>query len=200
MLRTLLVDRSWEAMVSYLLSPPLVMSALAVPVALRDAQAGDRPLLWAALYGGLACGMPTVYLGIQVLRGQVGDLLLRERRERHRPYLATMLGMGLSWGVLEWLGATAVMRAMVLAGLVNVAVMAVVTVFWKLSLHTMAIGFALACLALLFSPMIALVFAPLLPLALIVRYRPRVHTLGELLAGVVLGAMVPLAFFRLHPV
>ena len=187
-------------MVSYLLSPPLVMSALAVPVALRDAQVGDRPLLWAVLYGGLACGMPTVYLGIQVLRGQVGDLLLRERRERYRPYLATMLGMGLSWGVLEWLGATAVMRAMVLAGLVNVAVMAVVTVFWKLSLHTMAIGFALAYLALLFPPTIALVFAPLLPLALIVRYRARSHTLRELLAGAVLGAMVPLAFFRMYPV
>ena len=200
MLRTLFADRSWEAMVSYLLSPPLVMSALAVPVALRDAQAGDRPLLWAALYGSLACLMPTVYVGVRVLRGSIGDLLLRERRDRHRPYLVTMLGMGLGWVVLDWLGATAVMRGMVLAGLVNVAVMAVATFHWKLSLHTMTIGFALACLALLFSPMIGLVFAPLLPLALVARYRLRGHTLGELLAGAVLGATVPLVLFGMYPV
>ena len=166
MLRTLFADRSWEATVSYLLSPPLIMSALAVPVALRDAQAGDRPLLWAALYGGLACLMPTVYVGVRVLRGSVGDLLLGERRDRHGPYLVTMLGMGLGWVALDWLGATVVMRAMILAGLVNVAVMAVVTFFWKLSLHTMTIGFALACLALLISPVLGLIFVPLLPLAL----------------------------------
>ena len=176
------------------------MSALAVPVALRDAQAGDRPLLWAALYAVLSCLIPGVYVGVHVLRGSVGDLLLRERRERHRPYLVTLLGMSLSWVALDWLGTTAVMRAVVLAGLVNVAVMAVVTVHWKISLHTMTIGFVLACLALLFSPMIGLVFAPLLPLAVIVRYRLRSHTLGELLAGAVLGAMAPLVIFGMYPV
>ena len=200
MLRTLFVDRSWEATVSYLLSPPVVMSALAVPVALRDAQAGDRPLLWAALYGGLACLVATIYVGVRVLRGSVGDLLLRERRDRHGPYLITMLGMSLGWVALDWLGATAVMRAVVLAGLVNVAVTAAVTVFWKLSLHTMTIGFVLACLALLFSPVLGLVFAPLLPLALIARYRLRGHTLLELLAAAVLGATVPLVIFGMYPV
>ena len=48
--------------------------------------------------------------------------------------------------------------------------------------------------------MLGLIFAPLLPLALIARYRLRGHTLGELLAGAALGATVPLVLFGMYPV
>lgn len=199
-MRTTLVDRSWKTVVSYLLSPPLIMSALAVPVALRDAQADDRPLLWAVVYATLACLLPTVYVAVCVLHGSVGDLLLHERKERRGPYLVTMVGMSLSWVMLDTLGATTVMRAMILAGLINVAVVTAVTSFWKISLHTTTIGFALVCLALLFSPALGLAFAPLLPLLLVVRYRLRCHTLRELLAGAGLGAGLPVLFFTIRPV
>ncbi len=199
-LRAQFADRSWEALLSNLMSPPLLWVALATAVALRDAQAGDQPWLWAALYGVFVCLIPTVYIGFHVLRGSISDLHLRERRQRHRPYLVTMFSAFVAWLLLNVLGATAVMRALALFSLANIASMAAITVFWQISMHTMSASSALMALALLFSPPLALLCLPLLALIYAARYRLGRHSHAQLLSGAALGALLPLLLHTWQPV
>ena len=199
-LRAEFADRSWESMLSNVLSPPALWAALALPVALRDAEPGQQPLLWAVIYGVFVCLLPAVYIGVNVLRGSISDLHLRERRQRHRPYLVTILSALFAWFALGWLGATEVMRALALFSLANVVAMAAITVFWQISMHTMSASSALMALALLFSPPLALLCVPLLPLVYAARFRLGRHSHAQLLSGAILGALLPLLLFASHPI
>lgn len=199
-LRAEFADRSWESLLSNVLSPPILWATLALPVALRDAGPGQRPLLWAAIYGVFVCLLPAVYIGINVLRGSISDLHLRERRQRHRPYMVTILSATIAWIILSWLEATEVMRALALFSLANVVVMAAITVFWQISMHTMSVSSALMALALLFSPPLALLCSPILPLVYAARYRLGRHSHKQLLGGAILGALLPLMLYISHPI
>ena len=194
-----LADRSWESLLSNILSPPALWAALALPVALRDAAPGDRPLLWAAVYALFVCLLPALYIGVNVLRGSISDLHLQERRQRHRPYLVTMVSALFAWFALGWLDATEVMRALALFSLANIVAMAAITVFWQISMHTMSISSALMALALLFSLPIALVCAPLLALVYAARYRLGRHSHPQLLGGTILGSLLPLLLYASNP-
>ena len=199
-LKTEFADRSWESLLSNLLSPPILWAALAVPVSIRDAASGQNPLLWAAVYGLFVCLLPALYIGINVLRGSISDLHLRERRQRHRPYLVTILSASFAWVILSWLDATDVMRALALFSLANVVVMAAITVFWQISMHAMSVSSALMALALLFSVPLALLCSPLLPLVYAARYRLGRHSHRQLLGGAILGGLLPLVLYLSHPI
>lgn len=199
-LKTELADRSWESMLSNLLSPPLLWAMIALPVAFRDAGPDQHPLLWAAIYALFVCLLPALYIGINVLRGSISDLHLRERRQRHRPYLVTILSASSAWVILSLLDASLVMRALALFSLANVVVMAAITVFWQISMHTMSMSSALMALALLFSAPLALVVSPLLPLVYAARHRLGRHSHRQLLGGAFLGALLPLALYLSHPI
>ena len=199
-LKTEFADRSWESLLSNLLSPPILWAAIAVPVSIRDAAPGQYPLLWAAVYGLFVCLLPALYIGINVLRGSISDLHLRERRQRHRPYLITILSASVAWVILSWLDATDVMRALALFSLANVVVMAAITVFWQISMHAMSVSSALMALALLFSVPLALLCSPLLPLVYAARYRLGRHSHRQLLGGAILGSLLPLALYLSHPI
>lgn len=199
-LKTEIADRSWESLLSNLLSPPILWAALAIPVSIRDAAPGQNPLLWAAVYGLFVCLLPALYIGINVLRGSISDLHLRERRQRHRPYLVTILSASFAWVILSWLDATAVMRALALFSLANVVVMAAITVFWQISMHAMSMSSALMALALLFSVPLGLLCSPLLPLVYAARYRLGRHSHRQLLGGAILGGLLPLVLYLSHPI
>ena len=199
-LKTEFADRSWESLLSNLLSPPILWAAIAIPVSIRDAAPGQHPLLWAAVYGLFVCLLPALYIGINVLRGSISDLHLRERRQRHRPYLVTILSASFAWVILSWLDATDVMRALALFSLANVVVMAAITVFWQISMHAMSVSSALMALALLFSVPLALLCSPLLPLVYAARYRLGRHSHRQLLGGAILGGLLPLVLYLSHPI
>ena len=149
-LRAEFADRSWEALLSNLLCPPVLWAALALPVSYRDAVAGQQPLLWAAAYICFVCLLPTLYVGVNVLRGSITDLHLRERRQRHRPYLVSILCALFAWLALGLLGGTEIIRALALFSAANMAAMAAITVFWQISMHTMSASSALVALAIFF--------------------------------------------------
>ena len=59
---------------------------------------------------------------------------------------------------------------------------------------------ALMALALLFSPPLALLCVPLLPLVYAARFRLGRHSHAQLLSGAILGALLPLLLFASHPI
>lgn len=198
-LRAEFADRSWEALLSNLLCPPVLWAALALPVSYRDAVAGQQPLLWAAAYICFVCLLPTLYVGVNVLRGSITDLHLRERRQRHRPYIVSILCALFAWLALGLLGGTEIIRALALFSAANMAAMAAITVFWQISMHTMSASSALVALAIFFSPLVALPFAPLPALIYAARHRLGRHSHAELLGGALLGALLSLLWIALHP-
>ncbi len=186
---------SWARLVSNLFSPPLVWAAAALPIALRDASTPQQGLGWALVYIGLVCLLPLAFVAWMVQRGSISDLHMQVRRERLRPFVVSLLCALLAWWALGALAAPPVMRLFALFSVVQIAIMAGVTLVWQISMHTMSISGSVVAAGAFFGAAPALAVLPLVLLVSAARLRLRRHTIAQVLAGAAVGVLVPVALF-----
>lgn len=183
-------------LVTELLAPAPIAAALLLAVAWRSAPTLPQRLAWglvAVLFGSL---VPMLYVLGGVRRGKLTDHHLRIREQRPLPLLVGMacvlvgLGPMLAWGAPRDLVA---LVASMFAGLV---VSLLVTLVWKMSLHTGVAAGSLVILVLVFgSAAVALV--PVVALIGWARIRLGDHSLTQVAVGAVVGAAVAGAVFSL---
>ncbi len=184
-------DISWARLVSDILSPPVVWTALAFPIAFRDAPTQGQALLWAAIYILLVCLLPVLYIGVMVWRGSITDMHMRERKQRLLPYLVTILCTFFAWLVLHFMHAPPVLPLFALFSLIQTIIMALITLAWQISMHSMSITGATMATSLLFGLIPALLTIPLIMLVSAARLNLKRHTPAQILAGTVVGALLP---------
>jgi len=136
-----------------------VLHPLLVPLYLSVYLAADSPLLGllsvssrASIVGLVAVNavlLPAFYIWMMFRFGIIRDRSLSRPADRIRPLLVVALCYGLAiWGFRDMVTATMI-SAVMWAGLLGAVTAAVVTPFWKISLHMMAQGGASALLTLL---------------------------------------------------
>lgn len=188
-------EMSWARLVSDLLSPPVVWAAMAFPIAFRDAQSEQQALTWAFVYGVLVCLLPMLYVAWMVRRGTITDIHMRVREQRICPFIVSLVCTSIAWWVLRVLGAPPVVPLFALFSLVQIAVMAVITLVWQISVHAMSITGAMVAAFALFGPLWAVLLLPLVVLVGAARLELKRHTLSQVVAGSVLGLMIPIVLF-----
>jgi hypothetical protein len=181
----------WARLVSDVLSPPVVWAVLAFPIALKDAASQAQALLWASVYVLLICLLPVAYIGYMVWRGHISDMHMQKREQRIRPFIVSILCTGFAWGVLRLLGAPPLLPLFALFALVQMIVMALITLMWQISMHTMSITGATITTNLLFGFVPALLTVPLVLLVGAARLNLKRHTPAQILAGTLVGALIP---------
>lgn len=187
----------WARVISNLLSPPMVWAVLVFPMAFRYAQSPTQALLWAFTYGILVCLMPLLYIAFMVHRGKIGDFHMKERRERLLPFLFSMGCTTVAWQILRAMGAPPMLPMVAIFTLVELAVMSAITLVWQISMHAMSISVAVVATGIVFGPTSALVVCPLMPLVGIARLKLERHTLSQVVAGILIGAIIPLLLLPL---
>lgn len=118
--------------------------------------AGAAGLGW-GLLAATFCGLVPygiVIAGVHCRRW--GDRHLRVRRQRPAPFLAAIASVLAGLALLLALDAPRQLVALVVAMLTGLATTLVVTLWWKLSLHTAAASGTVAILALIFGPELTL--------------------------------------------
>jgi membrane-associated phospholipid phosphatase len=185
-------DKSVALAISQVASPPVLLAAaMAVQAAVtRDTVAW----FWAAVYVACAVPVPVFYLLRQIRHETVSDLHIDRREERLRPQLVTVAFLGLAWIALLVGSAPAPMSN--LAGIlwIQAAVILVVTIFWKISVH----GATAAVAGMLTWHLFGAALPALLGVATIAwsRWRLGRHTVAQTVGGVLLGIAVFLLAFR----
>ncbi|MDQ4503490.1 phosphatase PAP2 family protein [Sinomonas sp. ASV322] len=175
--------------------PPIVVAVMMV---LSPAGSPGFPeTIW---YGVIAavftCVVPFLVLVALVRAGKVSDHHVSDRRQRG-PVLALSLVVVLAGlGVLAFLKAPASVIAMVLALVGGIALLALVSLVWKISGHAAAITSAAVSLMFLFGPAWwpALLLVPVVMWSRIVL---RAHTPAQLAAGAVFGGAVIVGLWRM---
>lgn len=173
---------------SEVFQPPFTIAAALL---LSPAASPGWPGTWWS--GGVAalftCVLPFVILIGLVRAGKVVDHHVSERSQR-APVLAMAIVCVLAGlGLLIALGAPASVLAMVAALIAGIAVLAVVSLSWKVSGHAAAVSTAAVSMLLLFGP-------EWWPLVLVVpavgwaRVVLRAHTPAQVVAGAVFGPLV----------
>jgi membrane-associated phospholipid phosphatase len=175
------------AWISHVASPPLLLCACAVLIAVREG--GSAVWLWVVAYGALAALLPMAYIVRQVQLRRATDIHLPRRQERLRPLLLAAASGAVAALLLDATGAPSLLVRFAAATAVQTALVLVITLRWKISMHAAAVT-ALAVLAWVLYGAPGLWLALLIPVVAWARLRLRRHTPAQVLAGALSGAAV----------
>ncbi len=169
---------------SQLFSPPSVMMGLLLVIAFTE----PRPSVWiyALVYFIFAMLLPLLFIVWQVRRGTITDVDVQLREQRKWPQLVTIGGTLIAYLIISANGGPRSMLVLSAASLLQSTAFYVVTLRWKVSVHAATAAGALVILVWRFGPT---ALAAVLVLLLVgwSRVRLRRHSLGQAIAGAVMG-------------
>lgn len=188
-------ERRLAQVVSAVASPPVVGVTAVLLITLTAA----NPPIWslATLYLLLTVALPLAFIGWLRRRGRVSDLDLSVRQERILPLFVTLAAMVAGWLILHWAVAPRLLLAFAAFNAAQVALFLLISLFWKISMHTTAVA-ALAVIVGFVLGDAALLLFPIVPLVGWSRLRLRRHTLGQAVAGALLGILMCLTIIQTY--
>lgn len=168
--------------------PPVVVTVLLLIS--PAVEPGFPGTLGFALLGALfVCGLPFAYVLLMVKLGKISDHHVSDRRQRPQLLLLALVSVLAGLFVLQTLNGPVSVSVMIIALIGGIAVLAVVSAFWKMSGHASAMAAAAVIVVLMFGP----AWLPILALVPAVgwsRVVLRAHTLGQVIAGSLFGGVV----------
>ncbi|PYC73452.1 phosphoesterase PA-phosphatase [Micromonospora arborensis] len=175
-------------------APAVLVSLLILTVSWHSARRPGQGLVWGLLATLFVTGIPFAYIVGGVRRGRLTDHHVGRREQRRTPLLVGLGSVAAALALLTVLGAPRPVLALAVAGLVGLVVIVSVSHWWKISIHSAVGAGTLVILMLTFGTRLV-VAAPLLALVGWSRVRLRDHTVSQVLAGGVLGALIATVVF-----
>jgi len=187
---------SWARLVSDICSPPIMGSLLVFMLALTETtQPGAIPN--AALYGLLVFWVPVIFIAYMVKRGKITDIHMKLRRQRIWPFIISIACSAVAVACLSALHASVLMLWFAWSTLLSMLLLGLVTLYWQISIHAMSITTLVVVAGVVWGWPAALLASPLVILVGTARLNLRRHTLPQLIAGGLVGILVPLVLLYL---
>ena len=189
-----------------LVYPPLVIAA----VLLHFGAPREEVTRTAALFFLFFSVLPGVHLLWLLRAGRISSLEVHERRGRYRPLALAIGANAVAFIVIPGFATTipVTVAALIVCQFLNTALIAAITLRWKISIHTASTAGFVAVLyffavvewpldqmvpgRLVLEPNAVLWLALLVPLLMWARVRARVHSPAQVSAGALLGALLSL--------
>jgi hypothetical protein len=186
----------YAAFIISAVSSPFVVTAVTVTlVVLILRPTLHQLLLWAGIAVLFGAVLPFCFVFVLWRMGKITDPHVRRREQRAWPFVVALASGAVGVGLLRAVGAP---RPLLALGVVYVVVglaLALVSLYWKISVHSGVLTAAIVALALVGYPQ-ALYALALVPLVLWARFYRGKHTVLQGLVPLVLGAAVtPLAYY-----
>ncbi|MGB1288045.1 MAG: hypothetical protein ACPG7F_16020, partial [Aggregatilineales bacterium] len=156
-------------------------------------------LYWTALYSLFICIIPVGFILFMVAIGQIGDIHMKERRERYLPFLLSVICAAAACLILRSMNAPPIFRVLSALTLVEVALLALITFFWQISMHAMCITCTTVAIGMAIYLPIGFLLIPLVLLVGAARLSLKRHTPAQIFWGSTLGAAIPVAILSFLP-
>ncbi|AKG54019.1 hypothetical protein DGWBC_1378 [Dehalogenimonas sp. WBC-2] len=174
---------------------PLVIGLIVLAVlSFKGAASAVQAFGWFLLVTGLLF-MPILLIAMYFVRtGRMDALFSNRRHQRHRIYVIGLFFVVFTMLLLNWLHAPSVLVAMLVSGLVTAATFSAINLWWKISVHTSTVSALVVILHIVYGwwalPSILLV--PMMGWSRVVLAQ---HTLGQVIAGILVSAIIVLVVF-----
>lgn len=172
---------------SNIASPPVMFAVLGLALALHVLPPLPA-LLWAAIYGFFVSLAPILFVLYLLRTGRVVELHMSNTQERHLPYLVAVLGSLVVAALLLLFEGPQLLVCLTLLNLITLFSIGLINLRWLISFHAAAVMAMDTIVALVFGPLAAVALAPLVALVVGVRLYLRRHTVGQVIAGLLIGA------------
>lgn len=141
---------------------------------------------WSVNFVALVILVPAAYVAWLYVRGEITDMHVPVREQRTRPYLAALGAAFAAWALFAWWPAPPLHRAIALAALLQAAIFLLITLRWKVSLHSAAAA-NLTVVGWMVLGAGGLLLAAGIPAIAWARVHLHRHTLAQTIAGAALG-------------
>ncbi|GAB3442853.1 hypothetical protein [Actinophytocola sediminis] len=177
------------------LSPAVVVVVLPLAVAWHATDGSLAATVgWGALAAVFFSVLPMLFLVHGARRGRWDGHWVRDREHRTVPLVMCLLSALAGMALMLVFDAPTAVVAMALAMISTLLACLVITRWWKISVHATVAGGAVAMVTFLYGPWLLLLI-PLVALVCWSRVAVTDHTVGQVLAGAVLGPVVGGAIF-----
>lgn len=146
---------------------------------------------WSVNFVALVILAPAVYVAWLFVRGEITDMHVPVREQRTRPYLVALGAACAAWVLFTWWPAPPLHRVIALAALLQAAVFFLITLRWKISLHSAAAA-NLAVVGWMVLGAEGLLLGFGIPVIAWARVRLHRHTLAQTVGGALLGVATTL--------
>jgi len=189
------IDIKWARFVSDVVSPPVVWGIFAIVTAVYEAETLSQAALWALVYVLLVCVMPVIFIAVRVKQGKITDIHMPLRKERFLPFVVTLLGALIAAVLLYLLSAARAMQLLSIATIIQVTLMAVITLYWQISVHMICISGMVILVGMWFGPLYSGLLSPLVLIVGMARLVLKRHNMRQVIIGALVGSISIAAFF-----
>ena len=182
----------WAYVTSLLLSPPVVWVVWVYAIALSSVTERRAALQFASLFAFAVCIAPMLFVAYMVRNGRIGDVNMRESRERFIPYSIAIIGGLITAVIFSRFGADPVLILITIVSIVELALMLVGTLFVHISFHAAGMASVISATTLMFGLSRGLAFVPVLMLVVLARLVLKRHTAAQIMLGALIGVLTPL--------
>lgn len=182
--------------VSAVFSPYITAAVFIVAIIFNYSDNLNQFLPWVISFVGFGLLIPGMYCLWLVETGQITDYHISKLSERRKPFIAAGLSALVGTIILIYLEAARPVIVMAVAYTVNTMVVAFISQFWKISIHTALFSAVVTIAVILFGPVFAWFYLMLIPLSWSRIHRKR-HTILQTTAGAMLAFILTTAVFWL---
>ncbi len=183
-------------LITEITAPAPTIVALSLLVAWRSTPTAAEALKWGFLASLFPSIIPFLFILLGVRRRQLTDHHVGVREQRPIPLLIAGASIVIGLSFLASSDAPSEIVALVAVMLAGLLTSLLVTLFWKLSIHTAVMSTALVILVFVFGPSF-LALAPVIALIAWARVVIEDHNLAQVIAGAALGLTVAAVVFPL---
>ena len=180
---------------SNVLNPFAVSVAAILLLAFESTPTAADALKWAGITAGVSVLPVLLTVIYQARTGRMSGILTATRQQRTGIYVLSIACLAVGYTVLHYLQAPLMLPAAFVGGLCGVVIFSVVNLRWKVSLHTGFVSALAVMLVLLHGAIAAVAVAPVLLMGWS-RAHLGQHSVAEVVAGGLLGAMTVVAVFE----
>lgn len=174
---------------SNVVSPPVMFAILGIAFALKD-NSFLTGMGWAVVYGLIVSLAPILVVLYLMHIGVIKELHMSNTRERHIPYLSSILFAGATWFILTQFNGPELLVCLAIFNVIELTLLALINIYWLISLHATGIMASYVLVGLIWGWGIAsVVVIPFVVSVCWVRLYLKRHTPNQVLAGLALGAL-----------
>lgn len=183
-------------LISGLTSPYVIIPIFSLVTIFHFANSFSQFFVWSILLIGLTVFAPLLYVLISVKQQKVTDLHVYLKEQRNTPFLIAIIGAIIVLFLYYYLHVPKALIAMVFALAVNGAVFALLSRYWKMSMHAATFASSLAIVSILVNGY-WLILSPIIILIIWARLSRKRHTIFQLIAASVLSPIITAAILFL---
>lgn len=181
-------------LVSTIFSPYITAAVFIIVIVYRYAENLTQFLPWMITFLLFGTIIPGLYVLWQMETGKIADIHISIHKERKTPFILAGLSALLGAFLLMILGAARPVIVMAVTYAVNALGIALITQFWKISIHTALFSSVVTVAIILFGPHLWWLYLFLIPLSWSRIHRHR-HTIWQAVAGSLVAFVLTAAVF-----